>query len=271
MVMGPPIPVPDGGAPDSFSAESATGLGVQRRPTTAYKSEEQRNREAQLEKTARFLRFDRKVLRFFAILKSAYDNGTGSRHDSPRFALMYYLADGTIEAVIEARSGTHTTTTLFLKRCRLAKNWRAVRNREEPDYVTDRDLTVGATIDVFGRELILLSCDPFTKSYFKEIYQIDQKEIVLPPQPVPSYNQDLANPENGYLEIGGSRGGVLTIKPGTKGQTLRCRTQIDTSDPCVQTNSLRTRRHPGPRAYMSPCVHATSRVCAGLTHRGSLC
>lgn len=265
IVLASPLPLPASEEPELFSAESATGLGVQKRPATAYKSDEQRFREAQLQKAAQFLRFDRQVLRFFGVLKAEYDSGTGTRHDSPRFSLMYYLADGTIEALVVSRMGTQTTSTLLLKRCRLAKNWRAVRDNEAPVYVTEHDLRVGEPVDVFGREIMLLSCDTFTKTYYKETYQTDQDEIVLPAQSARAYNQGSSNHGPGSLATAAARGGALTIKPGIKGQTLRCRMQIDTNDKYVIAV------HPSsPRYHVAtqPCVECPG---TGSTHQGNLC
>lgn len=242
VLLEAPMAMPECDQPEAYVAESATGLGLQRRPTTAYKSEEQRLREEQMQKFSQFLRFDKKVLRFFGVLKSSYDDGTSERFDNLRFSLMYYLADGTIEAVSETRSGTHKSSTLFVKRCRLAKNWRDVHRGQEPVYITEQDLHVGKTVDVFGREIILLSCDAFTKTFYKDTYQLDQHDISMPAETQQAHSQNASSSHDRYLVVGpDSKLQKNAAAPNktqrNKGRTLRFRLQIDSKDRYVSGKS----------------------------------
>jgi len=57
--------------------------------------------------------------------------------------------------------------TQFLRDASPAKG--AFRNL---NYVRDADLTIGATIFVFGRAVVLISCDLFTQKYYNDKYGI---------------------------------------------------------------------------------------------------
>lgn len=39
-------------------------------------------------------------------------------------------------------------------------------------FVEDRDLAIGAVLNVYGRAFILTDCDEFTKVYYREKYGI---------------------------------------------------------------------------------------------------
>ncbi len=40
------------------------------------------------------------------------------------------------------------------------------------DYYTDRELTLGAVLNVFGRKFLICDCDEFTKEYYRTKYGI---------------------------------------------------------------------------------------------------
>lgn len=38
------------------------------------------------------------------------------------------------------------------------------------DYYKQNDLAIGATVNVYGRKVVLTDCDPFTKEYYRVKY-----------------------------------------------------------------------------------------------------
>ena len=62
---------------------------------------------------------------------------------------------------------TYDEVPCLLKRQRLPKNWEAARRGAAPEYVSFRDLCCGETIHVYGREMLLIDCDQFTKDFFR--------------------------------------------------------------------------------------------------------
>lgn len=147
-----------------------------------------------------FLDHDRHVLRFYC-----YWDDTESMFGDPReMVLHYFLADDTIEIreVIPPNSG-RDAAPMFLRRGKLPKN---VESLKQPGKVTDRtvlnvfgptghggryildslktgasptefycdsDLTLGAVINVWGRKMLVVDCDDFTKEYYRSKYGLE--------------------------------------------------------------------------------------------------
>lgn len=128
-----------------------------------------------------------------------YWNDRSEFGDVRRLDICYYLADDTIDIKekFPRNSGREGTNT-FLKRGKLPKeftglslpgqqtaitllnvlgsNMRDVRYVADPlntgqkqtVYYTDQDLRIGAVLNVFGRDVVLTSCDQFTQQYYRE-------------------------------------------------------------------------------------------------------
>jgi len=143
---------------------------------------------------AQFLEFDRRVLKF-----QGYWNDRSEFGDVRKLEVCYYLADDTIDIKekFPRNSGREGPTT-FLKRGKLPKEFsglplpgqqtamtllnvlgnsmRDVRyvadplntGQKEVQHYTDQDLQIGAVLNVFGRSVVLTSCDQFTQSYYRE-------------------------------------------------------------------------------------------------------
>ena len=47
----------------------------------------------------------------------------------------------------------------------------------------DGDLRCGHTVKVFGREILLLKADEFTKKYYRETYNIEQEDVEIEGEP----------------------------------------------------------------------------------------
>ncbi|XP_028731729.1 EF-hand domain-containing family member C2 [Peromyscus leucopus] len=164
----------------------------------------------------RFLQYDGKVLRFFCL----WDDSTSLFGDRRELVLHYFLSDGTVEVreVLPLNSGRDAMSS-FLRRSKLPKygppgifqpgqitnravlnvygglsEWRAdgylldkyQLGKIEQEFYTDQDLAIGATINVWGRKVLLCDCDEFTKTYYRTKYGIDNfTTISCKPPPLP--------------------------------------------------------------------------------------
>ena len=126
----------------------------------------------QLARSRQFLAMDGKVLRWWA------------RWGERRLIVHYFLADDTVEVldVAEANSGRDHIPSL-VKRQRLRKRTPALgidgigedlaRRSADYDCYKAGDFIVGATINVFGRDVVLERADAFTKTYFMEQFGVE--------------------------------------------------------------------------------------------------
>ncbi|XP_036921627.1 EF-hand domain-containing family member C2 [Sturnira hondurensis] len=149
-----------------------------------------------------FLEYDRKVLRFFCLWDDSSLFG-----DCRQLILNYFLSDDTIEIKeLLPRNSGRASGSWFLRRGKLPKYGppgvyqpgeitdRVVLNvytgftlspvcgylldkyklgKLEQEFYKDSDLSVGTTINVWGRKVLLCDCDEFTKTYYKTKYGID--------------------------------------------------------------------------------------------------
>merc|ERR1711871_1816254 len=114
------------------------------------------------DKLAQFLKYDRKVLRFYCM----WDDTPSLYGEVRRFVLHYYLADDTIEVVesYRANSGRDPFPKLLNKQ-KLPMQWDKPGRKE---FYTAADLTLGGTISVFARDLLICDCDDFTRQFMEE-------------------------------------------------------------------------------------------------------
>jgi hypothetical protein len=125
-----------------------------------------------------FLAWDRKVLRFNA----HWDDSTNLFGDRREFTIFYFLADDTIEIVecIGSNSGRDPFPK-FIRRQRIPRQFQGVIAFGAPQtYYSDRDLGVGASVDIFGRTFFIYNCDPFTSRYYDEKYSIKFRSVPMP-------------------------------------------------------------------------------------------
>lgn len=194
----------------------------------------------------KFLINDRKVLRFYGY----WDDRSNQFGDIRDLIVYYFLADDTVEIkeVFPQNSG-RDGKGIFLKRMKLPKDFDGLprMGEETPftvlnvlggglkggryivdtlnigskrvDYYSDRDLTIGATINIYGREVHLLDCDEFTKRYYRKIYGIEDFPRLLRPydtnrcENVKSiYDRELP-PFNGWGDHADSEGNCRTVEP----------------------------------------------------------
>lgn len=193
---------------------------------------------------AQFLKYDRVVLKFFA-----YWNDLSEFGDVRRMEVFYYLADDTIEVkeVLRRNSGREGPA-IFLKRNKLLKEWKGLplpgektnktvlnvlgtgladgryvddalqTGAKDEVFYTDKDLQIGTHLNVFGRDIIIVDCDPFTKTYFNKKYGIE--EFIPSPYPddgecktgIPVHLRKLP-PYNGYGTYEDSEGNCISVEP----------------------------------------------------------
>lgn len=193
---------------------------------------------------AQFLKYDRVVLKFYG-----YWNDLSEFGDVRRMEIYYYLSDDTIEVkeVLHRNSGREGPA-VFLKRGKLIKEWKGLPlPGEKTDktvlnvlgtgladgryvddclqtgakvevFYTDKDLQIGSHINVYGRDIILVDCDPFTKQYFNRKYGIEEFIPLSYPDKsecntgTPLHLRKLP-PYNGYGTYEDSEGNCLSVEP----------------------------------------------------------
>lgn len=125
-----------------------------------------------IEKTQKFLKNDKKVLRFYCLHE---DN---KLYGEPRpYIVHFFLADDTIEvAEVKDPNNSRDSCAMSLKRCKLPKNFNEgtkldVQSIGVTDpaviYYTPEDMVIGGNIQVYGRKLKICGCDEFTKAFYK--------------------------------------------------------------------------------------------------------
>jgi len=163
-------------------------------------------------KLASYLENDRKVLSFKVLWDdSSYDGG------EKQYTMNYFLADSTME-VKEMRvpnSGIDAFPML-LKRMKVPKtavltHYPSMSLRKE-DHYQPEDLSIGSVVNIYGRDVLLISCDAYTTQWYRDNFGIDQVPLKvskpsknLKYEPVPSYN--------GYGTEEDSIGSVKSLNP----------------------------------------------------------
>jgi len=114
------------------------------------------------DKLAQFLKYDRKVLRFYCM----WDDTPSLYGEVRRFVLHYYLADDTVEIVESYRSNSgRDPFPKLLNRQKLPVTWDKPGRKE---FYTAAELTLGGTVSVFGRDLLICDCDDFSRQFMEE-------------------------------------------------------------------------------------------------------
>lgn len=155
-----------------------------------------------------FLRNDRKVLRFSAYWDDR-ESLFGDMHD---LMLYYFLADDTMQVrELYPRNSGRDAPPKFLARRKIPKTYDGVPlmgqqtpftvlnvlgggllgGRYVPDslnvgekiveYYTDKDLTIGSIVNLFGREVHLIDCDDFTREYYRTKYGLEDFTAIPKP------------------------------------------------------------------------------------------
>merc|ERR1719310_2145167 len=187
-----------------------------------------RNMEARLgcsstvlepDKLDQFLKYDRKVLRFYL----AWDDRRSLYGELRPFVLHYYLADDSME-ILEVRRANagRDPFPLFLKRGKVYKNIDSYLNIDAPtthttqlidrtgrvdpstmETFTEADFAVGREVKINGATFLIYGCDEFTRDYYVKVYgayfedipvafdeSAERPQVVIPPHVAPGSEED---------------------------------------------------------------------------------
>ena len=203
---------------DEFTRNFLTKLGVRvadaiEPPKDPYKNMRVQQDGAQnplrpyekIDSLKQFLEYDRHVLRYACV----WDDRDTKFGEIRRFKLLYHLADDTIEVleVLAPNSGRESSST-FLSRQKLPmeiihmgkpgdKPTRTVLNvignffdggryildnlktgSLTVNYYKDSDLMIGRTVNVFGRKMLLVDCDEFTREFNRKKFGVSNFEAI---------------------------------------------------------------------------------------------
>ena len=133
-----------------------------------------------VEKLGDFLKHSGEVLRFYA----CWDDRESLYGELNRYIIHYFLADGSLEIRdVKIPNSGKADFPLLLGRSKLPKNWRdevhqVDKRKDASNFVNERDLYVGGRVHVYGRELLLTSCDEFTKRYYMDNYGFKENQFI---------------------------------------------------------------------------------------------
>jgi Ca2+-binding EF-hand superfamily protein len=131
-----------------------------------------------------FLKADRQVLRFYAV----WDDTTSSFGDLNKYVVHFFLADATVEILdVIGRNSGKAPFPYMLRRRRLPLDHATdlgFRGDEEVKdaYFTAAHFKVGATLNVYGKKLMLYKADDTTKDWY--IREFGMTEADFTPIPI---------------------------------------------------------------------------------------
>jgi len=171
------------------------------------------------DKLDQFLKYDRKVLRFYM----ACDDRKSLYGELRPFVLHYYLSDDTME-ILEVRRANagRDPFPLFLKRGVVYKKIDSYLNVDAPTTHTtqlidrtgrvdpgtmeafkDSDFAVGKKININGSDMLIYGCDEFTRDYYDMVYgalfedipvefdeTVERPQMRIPPHVAPGSEED---------------------------------------------------------------------------------
>lgn len=126
----------------------------------------------------RFMKHDKQVLSFSAF----WDDTSRLYGEKRKFVVNYYLAKNQMEVreVQQPNSGRDPYPLLLAAQ--------TVKKRDG-SVVKDTDLRTGGSVEIFGRTVILVDCDRFTRDYYRNTYGVDQEarpELMTGPKEPPA-------------------------------------------------------------------------------------
>jgi Ca2+-binding EF-hand superfamily protein len=162
-----------------------------------------------------FLEWDRKVLRFYAVL----DDLRTPQFERRPFIILFFLADDTVEIREQYPLNCgRDNFAIFFRRGKLARGDVEVRSPMEmpkgkEEHFCATDFSVGQMQSLLGYEYYIYDCDPFTRTFFQQelgITQLERQDVRLPERAVP---RPATPPYTGYGTWDDSMGSVLQLMP----------------------------------------------------------
>ena len=163
-------------------------------------------------KLASYLENDRKVLSYKILWNdTSYDGG--EKH----YVLNYFLSDQTIEVKeVRVPNSGIDAFPMLLKRMKVPKtpvltHYPSMSLRKE-DYYQPTDLILGNVLKIYGRDVLLVSCDEYTTQWFKDNYGIEQVPLKVE-KPYKNLKYSAIPTYNGFGTEEDSLGSVKALVP----------------------------------------------------------
>nr|CAB3241327.1 EFHC1 [Phallusia mammillata] len=173
------------------------------------------------DKLKKFLKLDRKVLRFYCV----WDDRDSMFGEMRPYVLHYFLVDDSIEIrEVHKPNDGHDPFPVLLRRQRLPKDRNNVdssfpmivmelTDHEVKQWFTPQDFAIGKTLFIYGRRVLIYDCDEFTKNYYRMMHNV----LDFTPIPVTGPACDLPKmelpPYNGFGSLEDSVQNCLCLVP----------------------------------------------------------
>ncbi|KAM3132970.1 hypothetical protein pb186bvf_014966 [Paramecium bursaria] len=150
-----------------------------------------------------FLENDRKVLKFYVFSEIPY-------------ILHYYLADDTIEIKeINSPNSGRDPFAMMLRRQKLPRKFSLNQPGQTyaEDFIRPQDIQYGQPLIIYNRKFMINGCDPFTKAYYHEKFNV---EFPLGGQEEPPQREQsniIIPPHNGIGDEQDSLGYIYRLQP----------------------------------------------------------
>lgn len=161
---------------------------------------------------ASFIENDRKVLSFKVLWDdTSYDGG------EKVYTLNYFLSDKTMEVKEKKSSNSgYDPFPMLLKRMLVPRDpvlthYPSMSLRKE-DYYQPGDLMIGYTIKIYGREMLIIDCDEYTRQWYRDNLDVEQNPLRVD-KPHKNLKYDPVPPYNGYGTYEDSLGSVYALDP----------------------------------------------------------
>ncbi|XP_074032977.1 EF-hand domain containing 1.2 [Leptinotarsa decemlineata] len=193
----------------------------------------------------KFLQNDKKVLHF----KGYWDDKDTEYGYVHHLGIRYYLADDTIEIKELQVQSSDEPGFIFLRRGKLPQVYKELPSpgddshntvlnvlgsalssrrylidpldcgRHKVCYYTEKDLSIGAILNCYGRKIVLTDCDSFTRGYYAEKYGISEftpleiPDIIKKAEDIPPPKHRELPPWNGFGTHEDSAQNCITVEP----------------------------------------------------------
>ncbi|CAD8213025.1 unnamed protein product [Paramecium octaurelia] len=150
-----------------------------------------------------FLENDRKVLKFYVFSDIEY-------------VLHYYLADDTIEIkeINSANSG-RVPFPMMLRRQKLPRKFSLNQPGQTyaEDFIRPQDIQFGQPLIIYNRKFVIQGCDPFTRYYYQEKFNVDFPLGGQEEQQMEQRSNIIIPPHNGIGDEQDSLGYIYRLQP----------------------------------------------------------